>query len=132
MASPLSCSASWWQSCARRCESRSAMASNLKPALQKLPPELPPDPQLSAMSTPCTDARRGSPGANSKGRKVPGWYPEAGLVILGSLSNLLQMNLPDSAEYKAQREYRQNSYQFKHQRHHRCVPSGAASVLRKS
>jgi hypothetical protein len=48
---------------------------------------------------------------------VRGWYPEAGLVILGSLSNLLQMNLPDAAEYKAQREYRQNSYQFNHQRH---------------
>ena len=85
------------------------------------------------MSTPCTVARRGSPGANSKGvGKVRGWYPEARLVILGSLSNLVQMNLPDAAEYKAQREYRQNSYQLKHQRHHRCVPSGAASVLRKS
>ena len=50
-----------------------------------------------------TDARRG-PGANSKGRKVRGWYPEAGRVILGSLSNLLQMNPPDAAEYIAQRE----------------------------
>src|SRR4029434_4948666 len=105
MASPLSCSARWRQTCARRCESRSAMASNLKPDLQKLPSELPPDPPLWAMSAPCTDARRGSPGANSKGRKVRGWYPEVGLVILGSLSNLLQMNLPDAAEYKAQREY---------------------------
>src|SRR5262245_66293210 len=39
MASPSSCSARWRQACARWCDSRSAMASKLKPALQKLPPE---------------------------------------------------------------------------------------------
>ena len=48
-------------------------------------------------------------------------YPEAGPFMIPP-RNLLQMNLPDAAEYKSQREYRQHSYQFKHSQNHRCVP----------
>ena len=54
--------------------------------------------------------------------KVRGRYPEVGPFVF-PLNIRLLPNLPNPAEYKAKREYRQHSYHFKHKRHHRCVLS---------